>query len=156
MTAALDELQLLLKLQDAAGSGQSALDLRLVNTEELLSQGEQQLFCLARAMLMEGNIVVLDECTGGVDIATEELIQQILRRPPFSDRTIIAIAHRLDTILDFDRVVVMNAGRIVENDNPRILIKTEGSLFRALVESQGAAQPQPANKRYQVGCSITR
>ncbi|KAK5015290.1 hypothetical protein LTR60_002943, partial [Cryomyces antarcticus] len=91
-----------------------------------------------------------------VDIATEELIQQILRRPPFSDRTIIAIAHRLDTILDFDRVVVMNAGRIVENDNPRILIKTEGSLFRALVESQGAAQPQPANKRYQVGCSITR
>ncbi|TKA78197.1 hypothetical protein B0A49_05202 [Cryomyces minteri] len=140
MTAALDEVQLLLKLQDAAGPGQSALDLRLVNAEELLSQGEQQLFCLARAMLMEGKIVVLDECTSSVDIATEKLMQQILRQPPFSDRTTIAIAHRLDTILDFDRVVVMNAGRIVENDDPRILIETEGSLFRALVESQGAAQ----------------
>lgn len=63
-------------------------------------------------------------------------MQRILRTA-FADRTIIAIAHRLDTILDFDRVVVMDTGRIAEIGVPGTLMQTEGSLFRALVESQG-------------------
>ena len=63
-------------------------------------------------------------------------MQHILRTA-FADRTIIAIAHRLDTILDFDRIVVMNAGRIAEIGGAAALMQTEGSLFRALVESQG-------------------
>lgn len=62
-------------------------------------------------------------------------MQRILRTA-FADRTIIAIAHRLDTILDFDRVVVLDAGRIVEIGEPATLLETEGSLFRGLVESQ--------------------
>lgn len=62
-------------------------------------------------------------------------MQRILRNA-FADRTIIAIAHRLDTILDFDRVVVMNAGRIAEIGAPGELAQKEGSLFRTLVESQ--------------------
>jgi ATP-binding cassette, subfamily C (CFTR/MRP), member 1 len=62
-------------------------------------------------------------------------MQRILRTA-FADKTIIAIAHRLDTILDFDRVVVMDAGAIVEMGEPTTLMKTEGSLFRNLVESQ--------------------
>lgn len=63
-------------------------------------------------------------------------MQRILRSA-FSDRTIIAIAHRLDTILDFDRIVVMEAGKIVEMGEPSMLIQIEGSLFKGLVESQG-------------------
>ena len=71
-----------------------------------------------------------------VDAHTDGLMQRILRTA-FADRTIIAIAHRLDTILDFDRVVVMAAGEVAEVGQPRRLIETHGSLFRGLVESQG-------------------
>ena len=71
-----------------------------------------------------------------VDAKTDALMQRILRTA-FADRTIIAIAHRLDTILDFDRVVVMDAGNIVEVGQPSRLMETQGSLFRGLVESQG-------------------
>ena len=63
-------------------------------------------------------------------------MQRILRTV-FADRTIIAIAHRLDTILDFDRVVVMDAGKIAEIGDPGVLMQTEGSLFKGLVENQG-------------------
>ncbi|KAL5384917.1 hypothetical protein DPSP01_005024 [Paraphaeosphaeria sporulosa] len=138
MQLALEEVQLWEKLSGAAEMGQSALDLRLDNVDSLLSQGERQLFCLARAILMDGKIVVLDEATSSVDAHTDALMQRILRTA-FADRTIIAIAHRLDTILDFHRVVVMDAGRIAEVGVPTRLLETEGSLFRALVESQKGA-----------------
>jgi ATP-binding cassette subfamily C (CFTR/MRP) protein 1 len=71
-----------------------------------------------------------------VDAQTDALMQRILRTA-FADRTIIAIAHRLDTVLDFDRVVVMEAGRIVEVGEPERLLKMQGSLFGGLVRSQG-------------------
>ncbi|KAL1599876.1 hypothetical protein SLS60_007681 [Paraconiothyrium brasiliense] len=135
MKLALQEVQLWDKLSGATETGQSALNLSLDNVDSLLSQGERQLFCLARAILMDGKIVVLDEATSSVDAHTDALMQRILRTA-FADRTIIAIAHRLDTILDFDRVVVMDAGSIVEVGVPAALLKTEGSLFRVLVESQ--------------------
>lgn len=136
MKAALEQVQLWEKLSSTAENTKSVLDSRLDNVEGLLSQGERQLFCLARAILMDGKIVVLDEATSSVDANTDALMQRILRTA-FADRTIIAIAHRLDTILDFDRVVVMDTGRIAEIGVPGTLMQTEGSLFRALVESQG-------------------
>lgn len=71
-----------------------------------------------------------------VDAATDALMQEILRSA-FADRTVVAIAHRLNTILDFDRVVVMERGEIVEVGPPRTLLNTQGSMFRALVEAQG-------------------
>jgi ATP-binding cassette subfamily C (CFTR/MRP) protein 1 len=71
-----------------------------------------------------------------VDAQTDAIMQRILRTA-FANRTIIAIAHRLDTILDFDRVVVMDAGCIAEVGEPGQLLKTQGSLFRGFVESQG-------------------
>ncbi|KAF2817519.1 P-loop containing nucleoside triphosphate hydrolase protein [Mytilinidion resinicola] len=136
MKLALKRVELWDKLSNAAEPGQTALDVSLDHVDSLLSQGERQLFCLARAILMVGKIVVLDEATSSVDAATDRLMQEILRSA-FADRTIIAIAHRLDTILDFDRVVVMDSGRIAEIGAPSKLLKTEGSLFKALVESQG-------------------
>jgi ATP-binding cassette subfamily C (CFTR/MRP) protein 1 len=155
MKDALQQVQLWDKLSAAANPQQSALDVSLDNAESLLSQGERQLFCLARAILMDGKIIVLDEATSrynspaqtvsisapeltsvnSVDAHTNALMQRILRTA-FADHTIIAIAHRLDTILDFDRVVVMDAGEIAEVGQPSELMKTQGSLFRGLVESQ--------------------
>ncbi|KAF1949726.1 putative ABC multidrug transporter [Byssothecium circinans] len=136
MQNALQQVQLWDKLSSTAGSSQSALDVSLDNVDALFSQGEKQLFCLARAILMDGRIVVLDEATSSVDAQTDALMQRVLRTA-FASRTLIAIAHRLDTILDFDRVVVMDAGSIAEVGEPGALMRTEGSLFRALVEGQG-------------------
>ncbi|KAF2502909.1 P-loop containing nucleoside triphosphate hydrolase protein [Lophium mytilinum] len=136
MKLALERVDLWEKLNNAAEPGHTALDVSLDHVDSLLSQGERQLFCLARAVLMDGKIVVLDEATSSVDAATDRLMQGVLRSA-FADRTIIAIAHRLDTILDFDRVVVMDSGRIVEVGAPSELLKMERSLFKALVESQG-------------------
>ncbi|KAL1621164.1 hypothetical protein SLS54_005659 [Diplodia seriata] len=138
MERALRRVRLWDKLQGVATAAglPSALDVGLDNVDALLSQGEKQLFCLARAVLQPGRIVVLDEATSSVDAATDALMQEILRSA-FVDRTVVAIAHRLNTILDFDRVVVMERGEIVEVGSPRVLLDTEGSLFKALLEAQG-------------------
>ncbi len=105
-----------------------------------LSQGQQQIFCLARAMLRSGNgdetgigsrILVLDEATSSVDAETDKLMQKLIREE-FGKYTILTVAHRLDTILDANRVVVMDGGRVVEMGEPRELLKREDSAFRAL------------------------
>lgn len=103
--------------------------------EEMLSHSQRQLFCLARAMLRndQGRVVVLDEVTSSVDKKTDELMQRIIREK-FKDHTIIAIAHRLHTIIDFDRVLVMDKGEFAEFDDPRVLLKKQ-SNFKELWET---------------------
>ena len=101
--------------------------------KEFLSHGQRQLFCLARALLRPGKILALDEVTSSVDLDTDGLMQRIIREE-FKDHTIIAIAHRLETIRDFDRVIVIHEGRIVECDAPKTLLGREGSAFRELFE----------------------
>ncbi|RDW84315.1 hypothetical protein BP6252_01905 [Coleophoma cylindrospora] len=102
---------------------------------EDLSHGQRQLFCLARALLRksEGWMLVLDEPTSSVDSQTDALMQRLIRED-FADFTIIMIAHRLESILDFDKVAVLEKGRLVEFDNPTMLKTREGSAFRALIE----------------------
>lgn len=96
-----------------------------------LSQGEQQIFCLARAMLKtQGRILVLDEATSNVDAETDQLMQRLIREE-FKGYTIITVAHRLDTILDSDRIVVLDAGRVVEVGAPAQLLAGP-SAFREL------------------------
>ncbi|OBT89053.1 hypothetical protein VE02_02018 [Pseudogymnoascus sp. 03VT05] len=104
--------------------------------EEKLSHGQRQLFCLARAIIKPGQILIIDEATSSMDSETDELIQQVLRKE-FEGRTIIAIAHKLHTVLDFDRVMLLEKGRIVETGNPQELLETETSAFRALYNSLG-------------------
>ena len=99
---------------------------------ESLSHGQRQLFCLARAMLRKGKIVVLDEATSSVDRKTDELMQQIIREE-FKDHTIIAVAHRLDTILDFDRIAVLDRGMLRECDTPSNLLAGK-TAFRELYD----------------------
>ncbi|PYH92262.1 P-loop containing nucleoside triphosphate hydrolase protein [Aspergillus ellipticus CBS 707.79] len=100
---------------------------------EFLSHGQRQLFCLARSLLRKSKIVILDEVSASVDVKTDELMQAVIRAE-FSDCTIISVAHRLNTIVDLDRVVVLQGGRVVECGNPQELLEQPGSRFRELYE----------------------
>ncbi|OBR08341.1 ATP-dependent bile acid permease [Colletotrichum higginsianum IMI 349063] len=100
-----------------------------------LSQGQQQLVCIARALLADSKIVVLDEATSSIDAATDDLIQQSIRSC-FVDRTLIVVAHRLRTVSDFDRILVLDGGRMVEFGTPRELWDNEG-VFRGMCDSTG-------------------
>ncbi|KAK6338159.1 hypothetical protein TWF696_001630 [Orbilia brochopaga] len=101
--------------------------------EGSLSHGERQLFCLARAMMKPSSIVILDEFTSSVDIETDDKMQHILRQH-FQGKTIITVAHRLNTIIDYDIVVVMDKGVVIETGNPKHLLEQPGSAFKALYE----------------------
>jgi len=99
---------------------------------ENFSAGQRQLMCFARALLRQSKIIVMDEATASVDSATDAKLQEMIRTR-FKEQTVICIAHRLDTILDSDRVCVMDQGKVVEYDSPEVLLKTEGSVFAGLV-----------------------
>lgn len=94
-----------------------------------LSHGQKQLFCLARAMLRPSTILVLDEATSNVDGKTDKLMQRLIREK-FSAHTIIAVAHKLDTILDFDKVAMLEGGRLIEFDDPYALLNTDSAFAR--------------------------
>lgn len=92
---------------------------------------------LARAMLTPSNILVLDEATAAVDIETDAMLQATLRSPLFANRTIITVAHRLNTIMDSDRVLVLDKGEVAEYDTPAALLKKDGGVFQGLVRQAG-------------------
>ncbi|KAA8491694.1 Multidrug resistance-associated protein 1 [Porphyridium purpureum] len=100
------------------------------------SGGERQLLCLARALLRRAKITVLDEATAAVDLETDALIQQTIRRC-FKESTVITIAHRLRTIIDSDEVVCMSDGRVVESGKPSELLRDEQSEFSLIVRHLG-------------------
>lgn len=102
--------------------------------EDLLSHGQRQLFCLARAMLKCSQILIIDEATASVDLQTEKVMQQIIS-DHFTNCTIIAVAHRLQTIRDFDKIAVFENGSVVEYGEPDTLIVKEGGKFKALWDS---------------------
>jgi ATP-binding cassette subfamily C (CFTR/MRP) protein 1 len=101
-----------------------------------LSVGQKQLICLARALLRKSKVIVLDEATAAVDIETDELIQTTIRKE-FNDCTIITIAHRLNTILDYDRVLVMDRGEVAEYDSPQAFLKNTNSIFYSMAKDAG-------------------
>lgn len=98
------------------------------NSSESFSVGQKQLLCLARALLRRNRILVLDEATSNVDMETDAFIQRAIREK-FSDTTVITIAHRLNTIADYDFVVVMENGRVAEAGHPFDLIKAKKQFF---------------------------
>ncbi|RMY34604.1 hypothetical protein D0864_16694, partial [Hortaea werneckii] len=120
------------RLRDHVASMDGQLDAQLNEGGSNLSQGQRQLVSLARALLTPSNILVLDEATAAVDVETDAMLQTTLRSNMFKDRTIITIAHRINTILDSDRIVVLEQGEVKEFDTPAELIKTKG-LFYELV-----------------------
>jgi len=103
---------------------------------ENLSVGQRQLICLARALLRKTKVLVLDEATAAVDLETDDLIQSTIRAG-FQGCTIITIAHRLNTVLDYDRILVLKEGAIAELDTPRNLLKVEGGIFKGMCQDAG-------------------
>ncbi|XP_035948566.2 multidrug resistance-associated protein 1-like isoform X2 [Halichoerus grypus] len=101
---------------------------------ENLSVGQRQLVCLARALLRKTKILILDEATASIDFETDNLVQTTIRKE-FSDCTILTIAHRLHSIIDSDRVLVLDSGRITEFETPQNLIFQKGLFFEMLTEA---------------------
>ncbi|NXX42242.1 MRP7 protein, partial [Tricholaema leucomelas] len=110
------------------------LDSEVGERGKSLSVGQRQLLCLARALLTQAKVLCIDEATASVDQQTDQLLQKTIRQW-FADKTILTIAHRLNTILDSDRVLVMQAGRVAELDSPTHLSQKDGSLFQRLLHS---------------------
>ena len=126
---ALEEVQLKTVVKDLPGQ----LNFRLRESGTNLSVGERQLVCLARALVQRSKIIIMDEATANVDFKTDHLIQEVIRHK-FKDSTVLTIAHRLNTIMDYDKVLVLDGGRVVEFDNPDVLIRN-GGLFAEMVKS---------------------
>ena len=111
------------------------LDTRISEGGSNLSQGQRQLLCLARATISQCKITVMDEATSAVDMHTDAHIQSTLKEH-FQESTLIVIAHRLSTVADFDKILVMAEGQAVEFDTPRNLLR-KGGEFCKLVEASG-------------------
>lgn len=99
-----------------------------------LSQGQRQLLCLARALLKSPKVLLMDEATASIDYATDAKIQETIR---LIKNTTITIAHRLQTIIDYDKVLVLDKGAVLEYGDPYDLIRKQGGNFRAMCETTG-------------------
>ncbi|RWS30840.1 multidrug resistance-associated protein 1-like protein [Leptotrombidium deliense] len=103
---------------------------------ENLSVGQRQLVCLARALLRKSKILVLDEATAAVDYETDELIQATIRKE-FENSSVVTIAHRLNTIMDYDRLIIVDNGSIIEFDSPKNLLENTQSYFYSMAKDSG-------------------
>uniref|UniRef100_A0A667YL76 ABC-type glutathione-S-conjugate transporter n=1 Tax=Myripristis murdjan TaxID=586833 RepID=A0A667YL76_9TELE len=115
-------------LKDYVSGLQEGLQHEVTEGGENLSVGQRQLLCLARALLRKSRILILDEATAAVDLETDNLIQTTIRKE-FSHCTVLTIAHRLHSIMDSSRVMVLSAGKIVEFDSPSNLIEKQGHFY---------------------------
>ncbi|XP_054998160.1 ATP-binding cassette sub-family C member 4 isoform X1 [Sorex araneus] len=132
---ALSEVQLKEAIEDLPGK----MDTELAESGSNFSVGQRQLVCLARAILRKNRILIIDEATANVDPRTDELIQQKIREK-FAQCTVLTIAHRLNTIIDSDKIMVLDAGRLKEYDEPYILLQNKESLFSKMVQQLGKAE----------------
>uniref|UniRef100_A0A8I6WKU6 ABC transporter domain-containing protein n=1 Tax=Hordeum vulgare subsp. vulgare TaxID=112509 RepID=A0A8I6WKU6_HORVV len=119
-------------LGDEVRKKEFKLDSTVTENGENWSAGQRQLVCLGRVILKRRRILVLDEATSSVDPKTDSLIQKTLKQQ-FAECTVITIAHRITSILDSERVILLNNGEIAEHDSPAKLLEDSSSLFSKLV-----------------------
>ncbi|KAM4569453.1 ATP-binding cassette sub-family C member 9 isoform 1-T2 [Odontesthes bonariensis] len=110
------------------------LDAVVTEGGENFSVGQRQLFCLARAFVRKSSILIMDEATASIDMATENILQKVVMTA-FADRTVVTIAHRVHTILTADLVIVMKRGNILEYDKPETLLEQEDGMFASFVKA---------------------
>lgn len=113
-----------------------ALDSQVLNGGSNFSSGQRQLLCLARAVLRSNRILIMDEATANIDSETDRMIQETIRLR-FAKCTVITIAHRLHTVMESDKVLVIDAGEIVEFDHPYKLIQKPDGFFKRLLDQTG-------------------
>eukprot|EP01029_Cantina_marsupialis_P002869 TRINITY_DN1275_c0_g1_i10.p1 TRINITY_DN1275_c0_g1~~TRINITY_DN1275_c0_g1_i10.p1 ORF type:complete len:1325 (+),score=521.20 TRINITY_DN1275_c0_g1_i10:63-4037(+) len=124
-------------MKDVILSRNNALDADVTEGGENFSVGERQLLCLGRALLRHAKVIVMDEATASVDFDTDSVIQETVRKE-FSDSTVLTIAHRLPTIIDYDLILVMDDGKVAEFDKPKNLVSS-GGIFSQLIDELGPA-----------------
>lgn len=139
-----DELWRALEDVELKGSIES-LDYRVTEGGANFSVGQRQLICLARAILRNNKVLVLDEATANVDPQTDALIQRTIREK-FQKYTVITVAHRLHTVMDSDRILVMEAGMAKEFDAPHILLEMENGMLRNMIEATGPQECEMLKK----------
>ncbi|XP_004626306.1 multidrug resistance-associated protein 4 isoform X1 [Octodon degus] len=132
---ALEEVQLKEAIEDLPGK----MDTELAESGSNFSVGQRQLVCLARAILKKNRILIIDEATANVDPRTDELIQKKIREK-FAQCTVLTIAHRLNTIIDSDKIMVLDSGRLKEYDEPYILLQNKEGLFYKMVQQLGKGE----------------
>ena len=120
------------ELQDFVKSLGNGLQSTVAEQGLNFSAGQRQLICVARALVRGNKIIIMDEATASVDSETDQKLQKMIRSA-FADCTVICIAHRINTIVDSDKICVLNDGTVVEYDSPGNLLKDESSEFFGLV-----------------------
>eukprot|EP00019_Armaparvus_languidus_P007992 CAMPEP_0168601030 /NCGR_PEP_ID=MMETSP0420-20121227/13180_1 /TAXON_ID=498008 /ORGANISM="Pessonella sp." /LENGTH=1006 /DNA_ID=CAMNT_0008639321 /DNA_START=1053 /DNA_END=4070 /DNA_ORIENTATION=+ len=130
---------------------EGGLDHPVAEGGENFSAGQRQLMCVARALARKPRILLMDEATASVDVESDAIIQAMVR-DQFKDCTVITIAHRLNTVIDYDRVLVLADGEIAEYDHPGALLSKPTGLFTGLVEATGKSSSRRlkslASQRY--------
>lgn len=129
-------------LKDVLRRNSFGLDAQVSEGGDNFSVGQRQLLSLARALLRRSKVLVLDEATAAVDVRTDALIQKTIRQE-FQSCTMLIIAHRLNTIIDCNQILLLDSGRVLEYSSPEELLQNEGTAFYKMVQSTG-----PANAQY--------
>ncbi|KAI8514342.1 Multidrug resistance-associated protein 4 [Branchiostoma belcheri] len=130
--SALEEVQLKQAVDDLHGK----LESEMAESGTNFSVGQRQLVCLARALLRKNRILIIDEATANVDPRTDQLIQETIREK-FKNCTVLTIAHRLNTVIDSDRIMVLQEGRVQEMGEAHALLQDRDGVFTAMVDQSG-------------------
>ncbi|KAJ3252516.1 hypothetical protein HK103_001417 [Boothiomyces macroporosus] len=128
-------------LKDYVSELPEKLDASITTNGENLSVGQRQLVCLSRSILQKPKILMMDEATSSIDGDSDKLVQQAIQNH-FGSTTVISIAHRLNTIAGFDRVIVLDKGKIAEFDTPHALLQDKESIFSQMTDASGQANAQ--------------
>eukprot|EP01135_Chromosphaera_perkinsii_P003203 Nk52_evm10s238 gene=Nk52_evmTU10s238 len=141
-------------LSDFVKAQAAGLDFKVEENGDNMSVGQRQLLCLARAIVKKTKILIMDEATANVDVETDDLIQKTIMSE-FADCTVLTIAHRLKTIIDYDRVLVLDKGYVAEYDTPRNLLNMPDGIFKSMCENSGQydmLQAKASARRASVAC----